>query len=196
MKSLSLALALSAVFATGLYVYDLAYTSPSRLSTLLKRKHLQPPAFTLNEVIRAAARKHSIPPSFVKSIIRAESGFNQNALSSKGAIGLMQLMPETAEEYGVNPNDAAQNVDGGAHYLSWLLARYRGHKDQLPRAIAAYNAGPGNVDKYKGIPPFAETKTYVKRVLGYFRSYEGLPEMAKARALRRTQTAETLATGM
>jgi soluble lytic murein transglycosylase-like protein len=195
MKTLSLALALCAVLSTGLYAYDLANTSPAQLSSLLHIRQIQPPPFTLNEVIRAAAMKHGIQPSFVKSIIRAESGFDQEALSSKGAIGLMQLMPETAEEYGVDPKDAAQNIDGGAHYLSWLLARYSRHKDQLPRAIAAYNAGPGNVDKYKGIPPFSETRTYVKRVLGYFRSYEGSAVMAKARSVRRPRVTEAVDDG-
>ncbi|HUS06826.1 MAG TPA: transglycosylase SLT domain-containing protein, partial [Bryobacteraceae bacterium] len=141
MKTLSLAVSLSAVLATGLIFYDFVVTPLSPL--LLSRRAHKAPPFTLNEVIRAAARKHGLRPAFIKSVIATESAFNQEALSVKGAIGLMQLMPETAQEYGVDPHDPVQNVEGGAHLLSRLLERYKGHKDQLPRAIAAYNAGPG-----------------------------------------------------
>jgi soluble lytic murein transglycosylase-like protein len=122
-------------------------------------------------LISHAAREHRISPALVKSIIAAESNFDCNALSDKGAVGLMQLMPETAAEFGADPAVPEQNVLAGAGYLRTLLDRYGKHRDGLKRTIAAYNAGPGNVDKYKGIPPFKETQTYVKRVLAYFREF-------------------------
>ena len=96
------------------------------------------------------AAKHKVPPAFVKSIMAAESNFYPSVISNKGAIGLMQLMPETAEQFGVNPNDPAQNVDGGAKYLSVLMARYKKSRNWMTRVIAAYNAGPGVVDRYRG----------------------------------------------
>ena len=111
-------------------------------------------------------------PAFVKSIIRAESGFSPSALSSKGAVGLMQLMPETAREYGADPHVPEQNVEAGTHYVSWLLNRYAAKRDQMKRVIAAYNAGPGNVERYHGVPPFRETRAYVARVLKYYKQYQ------------------------
>ena len=134
-----------------------------------------PPPFRLDDIVRVVAHKHGVKQGFVKSIIAAESAFDQTAISPKGAIGLMQLMPETAREYGVDPTDADQNVEGGTHYLSFLLYRYRKYRDQLQRTIAAYNAGPGNVDHYRGIPPFRETRDYVKRVMAYYRKFEATP---------------------
>jgi soluble lytic murein transglycosylase-like protein len=122
-------------------------------------------------LIRHAAREHRVPAALVKSIMAAESNFDCNALSDKGAVGLMQLMPETAAEYGADPEVPEQNVRAGAGYLRWLLNRYSKNRDGLKRTIAAYNAGPGNVDKYKGIPPFKETQDYVKRVMAYFREF-------------------------
>jgi len=138
----------------------------------LTRLHIPAPKFTLNEVIAAAARKHQVSPAFVKSIIAAESGFSQAAVSTKGAIGLMQLMPETAREFGADPAVPEQNIDAGTHYLSWLSRRYAGKGDALKRVIAAYNAGPGAVERYGGVPPFRETRTYVARVLRFYKKYE------------------------
>jgi soluble lytic murein transglycosylase-like protein len=123
-------------------------------------------------MIHAACLKRNVPAAFVKSIMAAESDFYPGVISSKGAIGLMQLMPETAQEYGVDPNVPEQNVDGGAHYLSVLLVRYRKSRDSLSRVIAAYNAGPGAVDRYRGVPPYRETKAYVGRVLAYLRRFQ------------------------
>jgi len=122
-------------------------------------------------MINHAAKEHRISPALVKSIMAAESNFDCNALSDKGAVGLMQLMPETAAQYGADPAVPEQNVRAGAGYLRWLLDRYGKNRDGLKRTIAAYNAGPGNVDKYKGIPPFKETRSYVKRVMTYFREF-------------------------
>jgi soluble lytic murein transglycosylase-like protein len=123
-------------------------------------------------VIHAAAVKHNVPAAFVKSIMAAESNFYPDALSDKGAIGLMQLMPETAQQFGVDPNVPAQNVDGGAHYLRALMTRYHKSRNWLSRVIAAYNAGPGVVDRYRGVPPYRETRAYVGRVLGFLRRFQ------------------------
>jgi soluble lytic murein transglycosylase-like protein len=123
-------------------------------------------------LIRAAARKHNVPAAFVKSIIAAESNFNVDSLSPKGAIGLMQLMPDTAHEYGADPNVPEQNVDAGTRYLRVLLDRYHNYRNGFKRAIAAYNAGPGVVDRFRGVPPYRETRGYVARVLAYMRVFE------------------------
>jgi hypothetical protein len=113
------------------------------------------------EMADAAADKYGLPRKLVRSVMAAESAFQTKALSPKGAIGLMQLMPGTALTLGVDPNDPIQNVDAGARYLRDLLVKYDG---LLWHALAAYNAGPGAVDKYKGVPPYRETIEYVKRI--------------------------------
>lgn len=140
---------------------------PSLLLDRLPKKIVDPTPF-----IKVAARKHKVRPALVKGIVAAESAFNANAVSAKGAIGLMQLMPETAEQYGVDPLVPEQNIDAGARYLHFLIERYSRYRNGLKRAIAAYNAGPGIVDRYRGIPPYRETKGYVTRVLTYMRQYE------------------------
>ena len=167
------ALFLLLLCACSVAAYFLQFLRTSLLmDPALAIKHITPPSFSLNEVIRAAARKHQVNPAFVKSIIRAESGFSAKAVSNKGAVGLMQLMPETAHQLAVDPSVPEQNVEGGAHYLSWLLHRYQNKRDALRRAIAAYNAGPGAVDRYHGVPPFRETRAYVSRVLRFYRFYQ------------------------
>ena len=108
-----------------------------------------------------AADKYGLPRTLVRSVMAAESSFRQQAVSPKGALGLMQLMPQTAKTLGADPRDAAQNVDAGTRYLRDLLEKYHG---ALYHALAAYNAGPDAVDKYKGIPPFPETLRYVSRI--------------------------------
>jgi soluble lytic murein transglycosylase-like protein len=123
-------------------------------------------------LIREAALKHNVPAAFVKSIVAAESNFQADALSPKGAIGFMQLMPETAQLFGADPNIPEQNIDAGTRYLRWLMNRYRNYRDSLHRVIAAYNAGPGMVDRYRGVPPFPETRVYVARVLSFLRQFE------------------------
>jgi soluble lytic murein transglycosylase-like protein len=121
---------------------------------------------SLAEVIQAAGIRNGIDPILIASIIRAESGFHSTAVSPKGAQGLMQLMPSTAARMGVdNPFNPAANVDGGTRYLVELLARYN---DNLIDALAAYNAGPNRVEQYHGIPPYRETRAYVKRVITDF----------------------------
>ncbi len=120
---------------------------------------------TPRELVTRAAERAGLPPEFVHSVARAESGYHPNAISPKGAIGLMQLMPGTAAGLNVDPYDPAQNADGGAMYLRDLLLKYENDPHQVSKAVAAYNAGPAAVDKYKGIPPYRETIQYVNRVL-------------------------------
>jgi len=119
-------------------------------------------------LINQAAQKYNVNPGLVQAVVKAESNFNPSAVSSAGAQGLMQLMPSTAAGLGVtNALDPAQNIEGGVKFLSQLLTHYNGN---VSLAVAAYNAGPGAVDKYNGVPPYAETQTYVSRVLGYYNS--------------------------
>ena len=124
-----------------------------------------------DKIILLASRQFQVDSSLIKAIIRAESGFDHRAVSSKGAQGLMQLMPDTAGEMNVkDPFDPKENILGGTRYLSVLLKRFENNKTL---ALAAYNAGPEEVASRKGIPPFPETRTFVKRVMRYYRSYNG-----------------------
>jgi len=127
------------------------------------------PEITAQELVAAAAKRNGLPPEFVASVVSAESDFQPGAVSPKGAIGLMQLMPATAREYGADPRDPRQNVEAGTQYLRDLLFKYQNDDHQVSRALAAYNAGPGAVDRYRGVPPYRETRAYVARVL---RKYE------------------------
>jgi len=120
------------------------------------------PKLSPHDLVTRAAERAGLPPAIVHSIARAESAYQPDALSPKGAIGLMQLMPQTAAELNADPHDPAQNADAGARYLRQLLEKYDG---VVSKAVAAYNAGPGAVDKYNGVPPYKETIEYVQRVL-------------------------------
>jgi cell wall-associated NlpC family hydrolase len=123
-------------------------------------------------MIVEAAQANNVPPALVKAVVRAESGFDPNAVSRAGAQGLMQLMPTTAAGLGVtDPFDPKQNLMGGAKFLRGLLDRFNG---DVSKALAGYNAGPGAVEKYGGIPPYAETQAYVPKVLGFVDEYGGL----------------------
>jgi soluble lytic murein transglycosylase-like protein len=126
------------------------------------------------KVLFRAAIQEGLEPDFVRSVALVESGLRQDSLSPKGAIGLMQLMPLTADRLGVDPKLADQNAVGGAAFLRQLLIRYNGDS---ALALAAYNAGPGAVDKYKGVPPYLETHRYILRVL---REYEHRQQMTKS----------------
>ena len=114
------------------------------------------------EMILTSAQKYGVNPSLVRAVAIAESDMNQSALSPVGAIGVMQLMPETAAAIGVNPYDEAQNIEGGTIYLRQMLDKFNGN---VPYALAAYNAGPDAVQRYGGIPPYSETQNYVGRIM-------------------------------
>jgi soluble lytic murein transglycosylase-like protein len=119
--------------------------------------------------IDAAAARHGLDPALLRGLIRQESNFNPAATSPAGAQGLCQLMPATAAGLGVaNPSDPAQNIEGGAKYLKQQLDRFGG---DVSKALAAYNAGPGAVQKYNGVPPYAETQNYVQKVTAYANEY-------------------------
>jgi soluble lytic murein transglycosylase-like protein len=116
-----------------------------------------------DNLISIIARGNGMSPTIIKSVIEVESGYDPMARSSKGAMGLMQLMSETAQELGVtDPWNPTENITAGTKYLSWLLRKYNGN---LMLALAAYNAGPNAVDSYRGIPPYQETTDYVRNVL-------------------------------
>jgi soluble lytic murein transglycosylase-like protein len=122
-----------------------------------------------SSIIGEASRAHRVSPSLIRAVIHAESAFNPYAVSPKGARGLMQLIPDTARRFSVkNSFDPKENIYGGSKYLSWLLRRYGGN---LKYAVAAYNAGEGSVDKYRGVPPYSETQNYVLKVLDLQRRY-------------------------
>jgi len=121
-----------------------------------QQKHYQ-------QIIRTYAAKYGVEEALIYSVVKQESCFNEKAKSRVGAMGLMQLMPATAADLKVkDPWNPEQNIHGGVKYLSWMLKRFKGNKQF---ALAAYNAGPGRVDQYGGIPPFRETRNYVKRIM-------------------------------
>ena len=126
------------------------------------KSRLSPPVDDLESAIDDISSKYGVDEKLVRSVISIESAWRPDAVSPKGAIGLMQLMPGTARMLSVDPKDPIQNVEGGVKYLAQLSEKYSG---DLEKILAAYNAGPGRVDQYGGIPPFKETEAYVKRVL-------------------------------
>ncbi len=137
----------------------------------------QPPSTPFGAEIFAAARKHDLNPTLVAAVVRAESAFDAGAVSIKGAQGLMQLMPATASRFGLGPGEAFEperNLEAGTRYLSWLLDRFDG---EITYALAAYNSGEGTVDRYGGVPPYRETRNYLRRIFGTLGlSIDDLPE--------------------
>src|SRR5271170_7328296 len=149
-----------------------ASRSRSRLTTESAAEVLGADDGRLDRIVRDAAARHQVDPALVKAVISTESGWNPQAVSRKGAVGLMQLIPGTAQRFGVgNPFDPAQNVEAGTTYLKSLLDRYDG---DLDKTLAAYNAGEGAVDRSGGVPAFRETRQYVQKVTdAYFQPGSG-----------------------
>jgi soluble lytic murein transglycosylase-like protein len=154
--------AASTSFATELNTASLAAAPFAAASTAAPATGALPAGTPYAAEITAAAQRHGIDPALLAGLVKQESGFNANAVSSAGAQGLTQLMPATAAGLGVtDPTDPAQALDGGAKYLREQLDRFGG---DVAKALAAYNAGPGAVERFGGIPPYAETQEYVRRV--------------------------------
>lgn len=153
-------------------VWHFSNINSDRRYRLYLKYHEHPKLFIKDygTAINEASQKFGVESSLIKAVIRAESAFDHNATSSKGAQGLMQLMPYTADDLDVDdPYDPKDNIFGGTKYLSMLLERF---KNNTQLALAAYNAGPENVDAYKGVPPFQETKAFVKKVMSYYNQYK------------------------
>ena len=152
------------------------YTAPTVPAVAPAPKPPVVAELTPQELVTRAAIHAGLPPAIVQSIARAESGYRQDAVSPKGAIGLMQLMPKTAAALDADPSDPAQNAEAGARYLRGLLQKYENDPHQVSKAVAAYNAGPAAVDKYHGIPPYPETIQYVNRVLKQYQKEQAKPK--------------------
>ena len=160
------ALELPATLVSGFEAEEVQAVQPAVVVEALASPHNapQPPSDT-RTLVREAAERSGLPPEFVASVAQVESGFRPDALSPKGAIGVMQLMPGTALALGADPRDTAQNIDAGTRLLRELLLKYDG---DVVKALAAYNAGEAAVERYHGLPPFNETRWYVKKVIdGY-----------------------------
>jgi len=156
----------------------------SRIHSTLSEQELEP-------VIRRHSSQHQLHPALIRAVIKAESGFDPRAVSRAGAIGLMQLMPQTAVRLDVRDMyDPDDNVGGGTKYLRQLLDRFHGN---LPLALAAYNAGENAVDRYQTLPPFDETRQYVRKVLRYYRTFLVRDGVIRERPLSRYVPAETAA---
>ncbi|MFO0690480.1 MAG: lytic transglycosylase domain-containing protein [Myxococcota bacterium] len=149
----------------------LAIAPPRRVKVPTERDY--------DHLILQVASQHEVEPGLVKAVIAAESGFRPHAVSRVGAQGLMQLMPATAADLGVErPFGVVENIDGGVRYLRAMLDRF----GDVARALAAYNAGPGAVERHRGVPPYPETRAYIKRVLEYHRRYQADFERLAARS--------------
>jgi soluble lytic murein transglycosylase-like protein len=149
-----------------------AHRATTAASPIPSAQSAASPPDRLDRIVRDAAARHNMDPALVKAVISTESGWNPHAVSRKGAVGLMQLIPETAQRFGVgNPYDPAQNVEAGTTYLKALLDRYDG---DLNKSLAAYNAGEHAVDRSGGVPAFRETRQYVQKVTDtYFQPGSG-----------------------
>lgn len=151
-----------------------AHLRKKAVDTQRSNREVQPKS-DYGEAIQSACDRFTVDPHLVRAVIKAESNFDSGAVSSKGAIGLMQLMPDTAQDMGVSdPFDPVENINGGVEYLSRLLSSLNG---DLSLALAAYNAGPERVKSYKGIPPFKETWNYIDRVMSYYHLFKGKDQL-------------------
>lgn len=151
---------------------DLALPTPAASVTIPVASTLtideDPSTILVYNMINKAAARHGLPADLIHAVASMESGYQQKARSSQGAIGVMQLMPSTARYLGADPSDTAQNIDAGTRLLRTLLLKYEGNPNQLALALAAYNAGPGAVDRFGGVPPYVETRRYVDKVIRRF----------------------------
>ena len=151
---------------------DLALPTPAASVTIPVTSTLSidedPSTIVVYNMINKAAARHGLPADLIHAVASMESGYQQKARSSQGAIGVMQLMPSTARYLGADPSDTAQNIDAGTRLLRTLLLKYEGNPNQLALALAAYNAGPGAVDRFGGVPPYVETRRYVDKVIRRF----------------------------
>ena len=139
------------------------YVPPPPAPEPAKTAAVAPPApADPKALVKDAAARYALPPTFVESVAKVESAMNPKAVSPKGAVGVMQLMPSTARALSADPNDPAQNIDAGTRLLRELLIKYNG---DVVKALAAYNAGEGAVEKYNGLPPYRETQNYVDKVI-------------------------------
>src|SRR3954470_7105748 len=176
---------------------DFVDTPPSEIAALTSTEEpIAPepkPEPTLNEVVSAASDKHQIDADLITSLIHAESAFNPKARSPKGAQGLMQLMPGTAAQLGVkDAYDPAANVNGGTQYLRELLLKYNG---DIIKALAAYNAGPGRVRQFNGVPPYHETRAYVARIVKEFNQKKLAQQKQAKAAATQAAKAKTVPSG-
>lgn len=126
------------------------------------------PEKSVHELVTDAALRYGLPPELVHGVAQAESAYHVSAVSPKGAIGIMQLMPDTARKFDADPTNPVQNIDAGTRLLRELLLRYEGSENGVRRALAAYNAGENAVERYGGVPPYRETQGYVERVVGLY----------------------------
>lgn len=150
---------------------DMPGNQPLLSRNIKGRYHASVSDQELEEAVSHYAKEYHLSPALLLAVMKAESGFNPMVISKAGAVGLMQLIPETAIRHGVrNLYDTRDNIAGGARHLRYLLDRFHGN---VRLALAAYNAGERKVDRYRQIPPFKETRSYVKKVIGFYRDYRG-----------------------
>lgn len=165
------------------------FTPPSNIGFSKLRKLSKPERSALYRLIDTAAQEYRVDPALIRAVVKAESDYNPKAISSAGALGLMQLMPRTAQDLAVkNPFDPEQNIRGGVQYLRYLLDRFKG---DTTLAVAAYHAGEQNVDRHGGIPPIVATQEYVKRVTKFHQRYRDT-QPAPQKAIYRVQSGDAV----